>query len=180
MEKKLTFIILSTALLIPAVAGAQPAFAPAVSNAAAAGGAICTTCPAGGFSRSVPARKKMTMYDMASMMETPDEFKKKKKVIKRREGGDTETSYSVKVPAGDWRILWRLQATDEKEAAVLVLQVDTAVKSDYHQGMTKEIKGLGTETFGVMNICDVASRKFKIKLSAKKAKWTIEIQSLYD
>ena len=185
MEKNLIFLVLAAALFVPARAGAQPAYAPAASSTGAANGVLCATCPAGGSLRNgIPdkaqVRKKMTRSDVVTLMESPEDSQKKKKILKRKEGGDTDTSFKITVPKGNWRIVWSLQATDEKESGVLVLGVDTAVKTNYHQAITKEIRGLGEEAIGVMNICDVKSRKFRISLSAKKAKWSIEIQSLYD
>ena len=193
MEKNLTLVLMVAALLVPVRAGA-----------------LCSTCPLSGFrqvgttntffpearmpaspleragildsSKTItgPAGKKMTMAEVVSLMESPEEYQKKKKTIKRREGGETKTSFKITVPEGTWRIIWRLEATDKKESADFKLRVEPAKKSNYSQELTKSMGGLGNVTFGIMNICDVKSRKFSISLDAKKAKWSIEIQSLYD
>ena len=128
-----------------------------------------------------PLPKKMSIYEAVSLMEGPEDFNKNKKTILRRGGGDIKTSFLITVPKSRWRIIWRLWATDKKENASFMLRAEPAGgKADNVHEITKDMGTAGAETFGLMNICDEEGGKFRLTLRAKKVKWEIEVQSIYD
>lgn len=199
MDKKL-IAAAAAMLLLPAAAAAQ-------SRPPLSGGkppqVSCATCPAtialrgdgtgyfiperGGFlgdkpgeTAKLPPPKQVSLSEAASGAEDSADKAKKKKTLKAQAGADIKSSFVINVPKGRWRILWRIKPADEKERGVFKLKTDVPKKTDYYQEMIKEIGPQEYEAFGSLNVCEESGGDFNVSLDAKKVKWEIEIQTLYE